>query len=265
MSVDPHPPFSQFQRIGFLWSNGNGVTYPDADIVEVFNDPFSFRQIGGFSSMMQTIKSIGATNATGLFFRSLLPAISSEDGIGANIPGVGAFESDQSATGEVKVMANFNFDVQQDANGNKYQLGKGVRFKNTLLSQTFTATYDANDPFAGWEWLTSGANLEEVNLLKTATEVNWQDHPNYFTTIDLDEYEFVAWTSEFNYEFKQGWFNPPNLYWYPTTATVSIKQLIGFEESDPGYQTPDEYPIGSTNANRAFNPTEIDPPCKAYT
>jgi hypothetical protein len=69
------------------------------------------------------------------------------------------------------------------------------------------------------------------------------------------------WDGEFNYEYKVGWFNPPDLNWYGTDATVVVKRLIGVNGTDPGYTTPDQW---QSVGNVAFTATEITPAAKAY-
>lgn len=256
MSVDATPPFNGINRQRFVTSG----TFPTGPSYSI--SAGNVQQAADNDNMAMGVFALNILS-TGLDFPVPTFGAQTETGIGATI----ATDWD---SGTAQILGTrtlpdvvFTYTVGQDPNGNQWQDGLGMKFENKLIEQTFTATYDSSDQFADWDWTAGTATITNVSVTVTAGEVDWSIYPDYSATITSDqEYaSFLMWDGEFNYEYVVGWFNPPDLNWYGTDATVVVKRLIGVNGTDPGYTTPDQWQgVG----NVAFTATEITPPAKAY-
>lgn len=256
MSVDATPPFNSINRQRFVTSG----TFPTTPYYSI--SAGNMEQAASKDNMAMGVFSLNVST-TGLNFPVPSYGTPTETGAGATIAVYWDSGTSQILGTQSLPDVAFTYTVGQDANGNQWQDGLGVKFENKLIEQTFTATYDSSDSTATWDWTAGTATITNVSVTVTAGEVDWSSYSGYSATITADqEYaSFLMWDGEFNYEYKVGWFNPPDLYWYGTDATVVVKRLIGVNGTDPGYTTPDQW---QGVVNVAFTATEITPPAKAY-
>ena len=269
MSVDATPPFTTDSRIGIVYANdqlGNFLPDPQ-DVLETdgstnteqINNGASLRQIvgrpqdiGGFCELTFDADAyVVATTGYGFFSPSVV-----YDTI--SFPG-----DPMVATAETT--ATWSFTVKQDSNGNQWQVGAGTKYRNTLFEQTFTATVQNVGGLYVWVWTAGTGTTTDIELVVTAKEVDWSLNSGYTATLACDETDgpTTLWDATFNFVYQIGWFDPVNPYWYGDTATVTIRQYIGYGATPPTYASPFDYdPLGD---NVGFEVVEFVPPNEAYT
>lgn len=272
MSVEAHPPFSLDQRMGFVYANGlSGNFLPDPSDTLATDAATNTEQINNGANIRQTV---GDNQETGDFrdltFNPVAYAITTT-GYGFYIPSVLYDDispppggAPMEATAETS--ATFTFTVDQDSNGNQWQVGAGVKYRNTLFEQTFTAeVQDVGGGVYEWVWTAGAGTTTDVELVVTAKEVDWSLNAGYTVTLACDETDGprTLWDATFNFVYQIGYFDPVNPYWYGTTATVTIRQYIGYGATPPTYTYPTDYdPLGD---NIGFEVVEFVPLNEAYT
>lgn len=272
MSLDDYPILLQnIGRKGFISYDGN-VRFPSNPGYTLIGA--GLHQIGGKSDMFQGLNRSGGLADIDVRFFEEQEAIVYEDNgyieapnIASTLYGpVGIQDWSTQVTNSMKLTSKFKFEVGQDANKNQSHVGAGVKIKNKLFSQTFTGTYD-DTPFGDWTWTAGTPTVTDVELTLTATEVDWSANPDHVAIIECstDYGPTTIWEAEYNYVVKTGWFDtPPAESYYGTTATVTVKRLIGKDGTTPTYDNPYEAAV-DVFAQVLFDGTEITPPQKAYT
>lgn len=275
MSLDDFPSLLQGTgRKGFVSYDGN-VMFPATQGVVATTG--NLQQVGGKSDMFQGLnRSGGLADIDVRFFEEQEAFVYEDNGyqVAPGDPGPGPFGPtgvvtwSTQVTNSIKLTSKFKFEVGQDANKNQSHVGAGVKIKNKLFSQTFTGEYiDLGSGPTFWTWTAGTPTVTDVELTLTATEVDWSANPDHVAIIECstDYGPTTIWEAEYNYEIRSGWADtPPDESYYGTTATVTVKRLIGKDGTTPTYDNPYEAAVDVFD-QVLFDGTEITPPQKAYT
>lgn len=286
MSVDPRPPQNLLARHMFLRAWGETKKPPDPTVSDPYywsDQDTNTNEATGKNNMIMVVSSAQEFDAVlnlGLEFKTTASyggtaygesAAPDDTGVGASIIGAAANTSDMSGTGTSSYTTNFWMKASQDANGNQFQEGLGATFENDLFEQTFTAVYsDLPPPDEEWIWTAGSGSTTPVTISLTGPEIDWSLYPNYVAEIKFttEHGPIEMWNGYFIWVNRTGWFDPVNPIWYPDTATVTIRQLIGKGGTAPTYSSPQEYldlMVAGILPQTAFKPTAITPAPVAYS
>lgn len=291
MTVQKTPTFL---RVGSIIGSSPSGVIPDEDTFLTSADQDAASQVGlllpgGFSNADQVggwgnrkyAMSFGSFNILSIEFSDTLSKTFQNSGVlhyfgNLNFPTY-IYDNAQAPSeyaGSVSMDEfPFKYVVKQDANGNQWMDGLGMTFENKLLTQSFTATCVASGPDDPWVWIAEPAVITTPTVELTATTVDWSLPANANQQAVVETTEKYGpnevWNSKWTYEFRTGWFAGGAIpIWYAVSAEVTVRKLLGYGGTDPGYSTPFDskfFPAfpGDSSGQQPFYPTEITPPAVA--